>query len=80
MHTNSILVPEQFIFRQGKSTDNAAFKLTNNVLISINQRMHTGGIICDLANLVNHEILLGKFHYCSIQGTAANWLGSYLTN
>jgi len=28
MHTNNILVPEQIGFGQGKSTDNAAFKLT----------------------------------------------------
>jgi hypothetical protein len=32
MHTTSILVPEQFGLRQGKSTDNAAFKVTNSVL------------------------------------------------
>jgi hypothetical protein len=28
MHTNNISVPEQFHFRQGKSKENAAFKLT----------------------------------------------------
>jgi len=28
MHTNNVLVPEQFGFRQGSSTENAAFKLT----------------------------------------------------
>jgi hypothetical protein len=32
MHTNNMLVPEKFGFRQGKSTDNAAFKLTNSVI------------------------------------------------
>jgi hypothetical protein len=47
MHTNDILVSEQFGFRQGKSTDNAAFKLTNSVLKSINQKTHVGGIFCD---------------------------------
>jgi hypothetical protein len=30
MHTNNILVLEQFGFRQEKSTENGAFKLTNN--------------------------------------------------
>jgi hypothetical protein len=49
MHTNNTLIPEQFGFRQGKSTDNAAFKLTNSALKSINQKMHTGGIFCGLA-------------------------------
>jgi hypothetical protein len=38
MHTNNILVPEQFGFRQEKSTGNAASKLTNSVFKSINQK------------------------------------------
>jgi hypothetical protein len=65
MHTNNILVPEQFGFRQGKSTENAAFKLTDSVLKSINQKMHVGGIFSDLAesfDCVSHEILLAKLH------------------
>jgi hypothetical protein len=45
MHTNNTLVPEQFGLRQGKSTDNAAFMLSNSVLKSINQKMHVGGNI-----------------------------------
>jgi hypothetical protein len=76
-----ILVPEQFGVRQGKSTDNAAFKLTSGALKSVNQKMHVGGIFSYLAfDYVNHEILLVKLHYYGIQGTVAIGFRSYLTN
>jgi hypothetical protein len=54
------LVPEQFGFRKGVSTYDVAYKLTDNVLKSLNQKMHVGGIFCDLAkdfDFVSHEIL-----------------------
>jgi hypothetical protein len=75
VHTNNISVPEQFGFRQGKSPDNAAFKLTDSVFKSINQKMHVGGIFCNSAkafDCTNYEILLVKLHYYGIQGTVAN--------
>jgi hypothetical protein len=61
------------------STEDAAFKLTDNMLKSINQKMHVGRIFCDLAkdfDCVNHEILLTKLHFCGIQGTPAKWFRS----
>jgi hypothetical protein len=44
--------------------------------------MHVGEIFCDLAktsDYVNH-VLSVTLHYYGIQGTAANWFRSYLTN
>jgi hypothetical protein len=63
MHTNNILYPEQFGFRQGSSTENAAFKLTDSTLKSINQKMHAGGLFCDLVktfDCVNHRNFASK--------------------
>jgi hypothetical protein len=50
LQTNNILlVPEQYGFRKGILTENAAIKLTDSVLKSINKKMHVIGIFCDLA-------------------------------
>jgi hypothetical protein len=83
LRTNNILVPEQHGFRKGISTENVAFRLTDSVFKSLNQKIHVGGIFCDLAkafDYVNYEILLAKLHFYGIQGVMADWFRSHLTN
>ena len=83
LNTHNILAPEQHAFKRGMSTEDAAFRLTDNVLKSLNQKLHVGGIFCDISkafNYVNHEILLTLSHFHGIQGIAIDWFRSYLMN
>jgi uncharacterized protein YuzE len=64
-----MLVILQYGFRKGVSTEDAAFRLTDSLFISIKQKKHVTGIFCDLAKAcvcMNHEILLAKLHLYGI--------------
>jgi hypothetical protein len=69
MNINNILVTEQYSFRKGVSYDNDAFRLTDSVFKSINQKMIVGGIFYDLAkafDCLKDESLLAKLHVYEI--------------
>jgi hypothetical protein len=81
LHTNNILVKEQYDFSKGISTENPAFRLKDNVFKFINKKCW--GIFCDLANdvdFVNHEMLLVGLHFYGIQGVSADCFRSCFTN
>jgi hypothetical protein len=59
LSNNNLLVGNQFGFR--KATDDAIFKLINEILKTLNNKMKVGSVFCDLEkafDTVNHEILL----------------------
>jgi hypothetical protein len=65
------------------STEDAAFRLTDSVLNSLNQKLLVGGIFCDLSKVfdgVNYEILPTNLHFYGVQGITIDWFKSYLTN
>jgi hypothetical protein len=65
------------------STEDTAFRLTDSVLKSLNQKLHVGRIFCDLLkafDCVNEEFLLTKLHFYGIQGLTMDLFKSYLTN
>jgi hypothetical protein len=66
---NNILTEEQFVFRKGRSTDKALYKFLDEILCALNDKMHIGGIFCELAeafDCVNHDILLWKLNFYGI--------------
>jgi len=58
LHTNNILITEQYDCRKGIATENPTFKLRERVFKYISSKMHTGEICCDLVKVFecgNHE-------------------------
>ena len=83
LHTNNILVTQQYDFRKGISTEDAAFRLTDSVFECINQKMHVRGIFYDLAkafDFVNHEILSAILPFYGTWGVSKDWFRFCLTN
>jgi hypothetical protein len=63
LHTDNKLVTEQHGFQKAMSTEIAAFRQTDNVLKSVNYKLHIRGILCELAkafDCMSHEILLAN--------------------
>jgi hypothetical protein len=80
-YNNKLLVENQYGFQKGQTTDDAIFKLTNEILDALNNKMKTGSIFCDLQkafDTVNHELLLDKLQYYGIKGKAKTLLESSL--
>ena len=80
---NHILVDELFGFRTKSSTDLASYKLINDILTSLNNKLLVGGVFCDLQkafDCADHDILLSKLNWCGISGKECKLLSSYLKN
>jgi hypothetical protein len=78
---NNILVNEQLGFRANSSTDKATYKLLNEILNALNNKLMVGGIFCDFEKVfdcVNHNILLSKLKFCGINGTIYMSIKFYL--
>jgi hypothetical protein len=81
MEVNNMLATEQFGFRPCSSTEKASYRLMDEILKSLNNRLMVGGIFCDLQkafDCVNHNILLTKLEFYGIKGTFLKLIKSYL--
>jgi hypothetical protein len=83
LNHNHILADEQFGFRSKSSTDLASYKLINDVLTSLNNKLLVGDVFCDLQkafDCVDRDILLSKLNWYGISGKEYKLLLSYLKN
>jgi hypothetical protein len=75
------VVEEQFSIRNSSSTDKAAFKLFDEILNILNNKVMVGGIVCDLQkafDCVKHNVILTKLEFYGITRTAHKLIKSYL--
>jgi hypothetical protein len=83
LNHNHILFDEQFGFRTKSSTDLASYKVINDVLTSLNNKLLVGGVFRDLQkafDCVDYDILLSKLNWCGTSGKEYKLLSSYLKN
>ena len=83
LEENKIIYYKQFGFCKNFSTAHAIITFIENVQSALENNKFACGIFIDLEKVfdtVDHNILLSKFNYYGIRGTANDWLKSYLSN
>ena len=70
----------QYGFRPNSSTEKVSYKLTDEILKSMNNKHLVGGIFCDLQNAfdcVSHDVLIKKLEFYGITGKFNALIKSY---
>jgi hypothetical protein len=65
-YSNKLLVWNHCGFRKGIATEDGIFKLTSEILNTLNNKTMAGNFSCELENAfdcVNHHLLLSKLRY-----------------
>lgn len=82
LETNCLLSPNQFGFRQCKSTDDGVSTLVDTIIEKLDSGKKCIGVFLDLAkafDTVSRPILLRKLELLGIRGLPLEWFRSYLS-
>lgn len=80
---NEILTDRQWGVRPGRSTTDASAGLVESIVVSLNNKMHTGVLFIDLQKVfdsIDHSILLSKLNDYGVHETELRWFCSYLSD
>lgn len=77
-----ILVPQQFGFTKGRSTQDAVLSLCETVLQNFDSKLKTAALFFDFKkafDVVNHSLLMRKMESYGIRGLPLQWIATYLS-
>ena len=84
LHNNNLFETFQSGFRAHHSTETALVKVTNDILIAMNDGLLSVLVLLDLSaafDTIDHHILLKRLeHLVGIKGAALGWFKSYLSD
>ena len=81
--SQNLLLENQFGFRSGRSTEQAALTLVDRVIPAMANKSYALCVLLDVSSCfdtVSHDLLFGKLQRCGVRGVALNLIESYFTD
>ena len=79
----NLLIPNQFGFRSGHSTDYAILYMYDKIIEAFRKKEHIIAVYMDLSkafDTIDHKILIHKLKNYGVRGVALSWFIDYLKN
>ena len=83
LREHNFITSEQFGFRPNLSTNIALTRVTEEILINIDNKLITGAVFIDLRkafDTVDHTLLIAKLKNIGFSAPVINWFTSYLSS
>ena len=83
LHERKLITSEQFGFRPYLSTNVALTRVTEEILLNMDNKLVTGAVFIDLRkafDTVDHTLLIAKLKNIGFSAPVINWFTSYLSS